>query len=326
MQEPSKRELMGELGAWLQETREAQDLSLEDVEAQTRIRRAFLEALEEGHYDILPGEVYVRGFLRNYALHLGLDPEEVQRRYREEMLSRGLQRRVHGERSFSAIDADLEHTGLPIGRLVTRILLILLLVLGAAGVGTWYWYGCPLPQPPSWWPPKIDTVPLTEKPLQRLSAPLSPTTASLSVLPSDTLSPTASPFAATAPGKAVVTSAVLPLPTPTSVPTATPTSTPSPLSVPSEGQGIELTAQVVDRSWVLLTTDDEVSFQGLLEAGEERTWRAEHSIRFRCGNAGGIMITVNGEELGTLGERGQVIDQTWIAQGEHAPVATPSSP
>jgi cytoskeleton protein RodZ len=326
MQEPSERELMGELGTWLQDTREAQDLSLEEVEAQTRIRRRFLQALEEGEYDVLPGEVYVRGFLRNYALYLGLDPQEVRRRYRKDILSHGPQQQLQRESGFRPIDADLAHTSGAISRLVTRIALILLLLVGAIGVGTWYWYGFPLPRLPAWWPPRIDALLPTAFPLQSLSTPVPRMAMSTPMTSSATMTPGTSPSTVRPPPKAAATSAVLPLPTPTSVSTATPTPTPSPLPVFSGGQGIELRVQVIERSWVLVTTDDEVDFQGILEAGVERTWRAEHGIGFRCGNAGGVMITVNGQELGTLGERGQVIDQTWIVEEEQLAIPTPTSP
>jgi hypothetical protein len=77
---------------------------------------------------------------------------------------------------------------------------------------------------------------------------------------------------------------------------------------------------------MLITADDRVAFEGILAGGEERTWKADHSIGLRCGNAGGVVVTINGEEFGTLGERGQVIDQTWIVQEQRISVATPTSP
>jgi cytoskeletal protein RodZ len=72
---------MDELGTILQETREARNLTLEDVAQVTRIRVRYLEALEEGRYDVLPTPVHVRGFLRNYAIFLNLDPEPLIARY-----------------------------------------------------------------------------------------------------------------------------------------------------------------------------------------------------------------------------------------------------
>lgn len=65
---------------------------------------------------------------------------------------------------------------------------------------------------------------------------------------------------------------------------------------------------------MLVSVDGEVHFEGVLEAGEERQWQAQHSIGIRCGNAGGVLVTIDGEELGPLGERGQVVNLTWTLQ------------
>ena len=77
---------------------------------------------------------------------------------------------------------------------------------------------------------------------------------------------------------------------------------------------------------MLVTVDGKVDFQGILERGEARQWRAEHSIGFKCGNAGGVLITINGEELGPLGERGQVVNQIWTIKEEQTTTVTPLSP
>ncbi|HLV45031.1 MAG TPA: RodZ domain-containing protein [Aggregatilineales bacterium] len=66
-----------DLGEMLREAREAQALSLEEVEAQTRIRLKFLEALEEGDIGVLPSAMHAKGFLRSYAQFLNLDVAEV---------------------------------------------------------------------------------------------------------------------------------------------------------------------------------------------------------------------------------------------------------
>jgi len=73
---------VAELGRWLRDAREAKNLSLDVVEKEIRIRSHYLQALEEEAFDRLPGEVCARGFLRNYARFLGLDPEEAIARYR----------------------------------------------------------------------------------------------------------------------------------------------------------------------------------------------------------------------------------------------------
>jgi transcriptional regulator with XRE-family HTH domain len=74
---------MGKLGELLRQARQERGVSLAQAEEATRIRRKFLAALEEEDYATLPGGVYVKGFLRNYATYLGLDSEEVLKIYRE---------------------------------------------------------------------------------------------------------------------------------------------------------------------------------------------------------------------------------------------------
>jgi cytoskeleton protein RodZ len=62
-----------EIGTSLREARLRQGIELPRVEADTKIRAKYLRALEEEHFDVLPAETYVKGFLRTYAEYLGLD-------------------------------------------------------------------------------------------------------------------------------------------------------------------------------------------------------------------------------------------------------------
>jgi cytoskeletal protein RodZ len=64
---------MFELGASLRDARRKRGLELDAVQRATRIRRRYLEAMEEERFDVLPGVAYARGFLREYAEFLGLD-------------------------------------------------------------------------------------------------------------------------------------------------------------------------------------------------------------------------------------------------------------
>ena len=68
----------------LSAARERKGVDLARAERDTKIRVRYLSALERGDYRDLPGAVYTKGFLRNYAIYLGLDPEDVLRQWRRE--------------------------------------------------------------------------------------------------------------------------------------------------------------------------------------------------------------------------------------------------
>jgi hypothetical protein len=68
---------MNGIGTKLREERLRRGLELAQVEADTRIRVKYLRALEDDRFDVLPGDAYVRAFLRDYAEELGLDGQAL---------------------------------------------------------------------------------------------------------------------------------------------------------------------------------------------------------------------------------------------------------
>lgn len=73
------------VGGLLQRTREKHERSIADVAAELNIRAAYLEALEQGRFDKLPGKAYAIGFLRSYAEFLDLDSKDLVRRFKDEI-------------------------------------------------------------------------------------------------------------------------------------------------------------------------------------------------------------------------------------------------
>jgi len=71
------------VGTILREARSRRKVELSEVEAATRIRFRFLRAIEDEEWDVLPGGVYTRGFIRTYASFLGLDGDRLVSDYRE---------------------------------------------------------------------------------------------------------------------------------------------------------------------------------------------------------------------------------------------------
>lgn len=77
------------LGDILREEREKKGLTIKDVEQGTSIRGLYIEAIEKGEYDVLPGEVYLKGFIRSYADYLKLDAAEMLQKYYTEKAPAG---------------------------------------------------------------------------------------------------------------------------------------------------------------------------------------------------------------------------------------------
>ena len=73
---------MTDLGQLLRKARTQKGLTLDDIQEMTKIRKRYLEAIEEGNYKVLPGNFYVRAFIKSYAEAVGLEPDEVLRLYR----------------------------------------------------------------------------------------------------------------------------------------------------------------------------------------------------------------------------------------------------
>ena len=108
------------LGAILRDRRESAGIPLSEVEHATRIRQKYLAAIEADEWHLLPGEVVGRGFLRNYAYYLNLDPNQMIDRRRamaDNSLSRTLAGTSTGVRlppvrpvDYRPQDVDLEYT------------------------------------------------------------------------------------------------------------------------------------------------------------------------------------------------------------------------
>ncbi|MDH3593664.1 MAG: DUF4115 domain-containing protein [Rhodospirillales bacterium] len=79
------------VAATLKEARERHDRSLRDVAAVLKIRYVYLQAIEDGEFNKLPGNAYAIGFLRSYAEYLGLDSDDLVTRFKAEAALLGSQ-------------------------------------------------------------------------------------------------------------------------------------------------------------------------------------------------------------------------------------------
>ena len=114
------------VGAFLRASRLRRGEDLAEVASQLRIRNVYLEAIEDGRFEELPGNTYVVGFIRTYAEYLGLDGTRVVERYRDEITS------DDGGQSLT-FPTVVSENGIPRGAAVMVGLLVV-----AVGYGAWF--------------------------------------------------------------------------------------------------------------------------------------------------------------------------------------------
>jgi cytoskeleton protein RodZ len=291
-----------ELGTLLREAREARAVTLADAQEATKINSRYLEALEDGRYGALPSEVHVRGYLRNYARFLRLDPKPLLDRYElnrdrrraappepeEEALSALGPLEVPEEHVFfDPVNVDLGGRRRGDSGSGLRIIIILALIVSIAIVA-------------------LRFVPmLTGKGDDNLTNGIQDMVSSLTNGAEPTSEAGADQVAVQTPSGVITSTSRNPtiiLPTPTAT---RPT-------LPATMETIQMRLDITERTWMRVTIDGEVVFEGLARKGDEPyTWQASQEAQLLTGNAIGIFVTINDVALGKLGGRGEVVDETW---------------
>ena len=116
---------MFEIGNTLREARVRRNLTLQQVEEDTKIRVRYVQAMENEDFDVMPGATYVRGFLRTYSEYLSLDPDVIVDEYRSRGVRKGEILEPFG--GVSMLGAPRRHRG---RNTIVFVAVICLLVLG----------------------------------------------------------------------------------------------------------------------------------------------------------------------------------------------------
>ncbi len=74
---PTPNDILEQIGGKLRQIRQQQQLSIEDISARTQIQPRLVRAIEEGHIEMLPEPVYVKGMVKRYGNSLGLDGASI---------------------------------------------------------------------------------------------------------------------------------------------------------------------------------------------------------------------------------------------------------
>lgn len=302
-----------EIGTALREGREQKGLTIESVEEKTKIAPSVIVALEEGNSSRFPHAVYARGFVRSYALLLGLDAQELCDHFSREY---PVPRDAESEPHPSHIHVKMNDSGS--GLTTMRIAVILgVLILGALG---WYVFDqyqskeseapapveeqTPPPAPPAEVQPS-GSLPAPMTQMQEVAATpaeQSGVNMAANATPDEALNATTgistSAAQEAAPGQEQVAAAE---PVITEEPTAQSEPVTAP-AAPAKERSLRIAAH--SASWLQARPDDKI-LDYFLRKGETTTITFSESLSIKFGNAGGVKLELDGQPYpfeGTLGE------------------------
>jgi cytoskeleton protein RodZ len=249
------------IGDTLRVAREEQGRTLEDAARTLRVRTDYLRALEDERFDVFGGDIYAKGFLRNYAVELGLDPQPLLDTYRREVGHDD----VHATQLVGGVAAPKAPRSAPppwiAWLLVAVVVLAVLAFIGGALNGR---------------SPEV----ATDEPAGPPPAPAPSEPAQDEDTDGDGEEEAEQEPEEEAPLDAV-----------------------------------ELLLALEENSWLQVSIDGTVVFEQTVPAGETLPFEGSDEVTVRYGNAGGVRVQLNGEDLGAPGGRGQVVTIVYTPEG-----------
>jgi cytoskeleton protein RodZ len=285
------------VGARLRERRREFGMTLAEAAEKTRIRRAYLEALEADRFDALPGEAYLKGFLRSYAGLLKLDPEALLERSQDRVgETPAVAQDVVRRRSAAPARRDSAKGGGKRSRVAAALLGVLAVLVAA------------LPLLLKRGPEPGVGLPTEE----RLAAPApSPSPIEPRLLPVPASGTTIAPAAAELAGAPAASSPTIPGVSPSAGPAGSPAgpalmpdrSSPAP-TIPAGGAVLRLEANGPVR--IELTIDNRPPRRYDLKTDSSLSWRIGRSVRISIDNPAAVRLWL-GERPLDLAGRSEII-------------------
>ena len=256
------------IGDLLRRERERQNLSIKDIEKATSIRALYIDAIEKGEYKTLPGEVYAKGFVRNYANYLELNANEIVNAFNEEMHpqeelqeSAGSSSVEEARQEQSAERNREEYRGPKITSLesypmekkshgVRNALMVAAVVFVVAFAALIAFGGDEEPSAPA---PRAKTQ--TQQGQKQTEAAPKPA-----------------------------------------------------------ADGVEVKLSFTDLCWTEVVVDGKTEFEGTAEKGKVLTLKGKDKVRITAGNAGALHYSLNGKDMGAIGQKGEVVEKTFTKE------------
>ena len=278
------------VGDILRRERERQKLSIKDIEQGTSIRALYIESIEKGEYDKLPGNVYTKGFIKNYGNFLKLNGEELSHQFSEEVAPTPPPVSVDSQSSAvnespktetvssnyedetskvvneplpemnnqkrSEPEIKINSGGRNKENSSSGLLVAAIILVAAIAGGLWYYFT------------NIEGKEIAQNPPieQEQSSTGSTSSASAS----------------------------------------------TPDSASNVSNGLNLQLKFNDYCWTRITVDGRIVYEDTANPGQTLSWKANDNIYVMAGNAGAIEFIENGKSLGIAGAVGEVVEKNFV--------------
>lgn len=308
----TSQEIFQRIGNALRQQRESLSLSTADIENHTHIRTHYIEDIESGRITDIPSPAQARGMLKNYAQFLSMNAEAVLLEYADGLQTRRLElaneKKPAPQQKSKSQGKGKSKTGpqiIPVGlrkwitpdMLVGVFAILLLVVIVIWGISQVTATRELAAEPTA---PPISEVLLAEDNNALLSTPII-----------EEVESTRSPEENNG-GNAAVNS-------------EDPGFSEGSEAIPVlDSSPLQLYIVASQRSWVRVTTDDEIAFEGRVIPGNAYPYSAANKIDLLTGNGAGLKVYFNQNEVGILGEVGEVVSVSFTAAGMVVPTPQPT--
>ena len=260
-------------------------VSLEQIVATTKISRRLLQALEDEQFELLPGGIFNRSYVRAYAKCVGINEDEAVAEYLEAAQEAPPDTRVIAHQHSFHSDQPPERSGFPL------VPVLIFLVVAAGGAGGWKMYQDHQREmelrAAHAAPAQTAGSPGETPPVSASGASNAPPAAKAQSENREASAPAASSSGtAAAPAKPAASTRV-PLP--------------PGVATPSTGAPFEITVRPKDRAWVSIKADGNYVVRGIIKPPEVRTIHASNEVVFFTGNAGAVEIVFDGKNVPVTG-------------------------
>jgi cytoskeleton protein RodZ len=333
---------MTAIGETLRRERLRRNLDLDEISRELKISHKFLEAIEGDRFEELPGGVFAKSFVRQYARLLALDEEElageVQRTFAPSPATSPFsESSTPAEIRVPRVEEwrNVANGGFSQSSPLPALALVVVMMLVCSAVYAWWQrprHSAAIPdQPGTTAQTEVAQAPAVQLPQPQaikpqtsdLQTPGGQATPSVPGVPSppapfeagraesaQSPAPTAAQNGADQPVReAVPSTPVLPAAASSASRSVIPPQEsvrPASLPVVSPKGPVQVAVTADIPVWVLATTDGKFSFSGTIEKNQTRILAGNSNVRLRLGNAGAVSITLNGKPVGAVGPKGQV--------------------